>query len=142
MAPVEARDTRPEELPHLVPGPRPAPPGDRQPKPRVQPPQAPPQRVRRDVELQVGERATGPEHASQLGQRRRGIVDVPQEVGEGHRVEGAAREGELLSLPRTKPTREASPAACTLATPAPKMQLRPTFAMMRPRRSSRVLPKA
>ena len=50
--------------------------------PRVRGPHEPPHGVGRDEELEVRERAAGTQHACQLGERRRRIVHVAQQVGE------------------------------------------------------------
>src|SRR5581483_8875644 len=61
----------------------------------VELPQRPPH-ARRDAELEPGDDAARPDDARQLRERRGGVFDVAQEVGEGERVERRVLERERL----------------------------------------------
>ena len=57
------------------------------------------------MKLEIRQRPRRLEDPDELGKRRRGIVHVAQEVGEGDRVEVAAREGEDLRSAQHEPNR-------------------------------------
>ena len=52
----------------------------------------------RNAELERGDRPSGFDDPRELGERRGGIVDVAQQVGEGQVVELGVGERELLGL--------------------------------------------
>ena len=54
--------------------------------------------ILRYAELESGNRPAGPDHAGQLGEGRRGIVDVAEEVRERERVERRVREGKVIGV--------------------------------------------
>ena len=60
----------------------------------------PPEAIRGEVELEAGHRAPGLHHPGQFAERRGGIIDVAQEVGEGQRVEGVIGKGQTARLAR------------------------------------------
>src|SRR5260221_553108 len=96
MLPIEGVDARAEECADVAPATGHGPAGERQPDARVEPPEG----IRgaaRDAELERGEPAAGAQHAGELGERRRRIVDVAEQIGEGDVIEGGVTEGEPLS---------------------------------------------
>ena len=122
MARVEAADARPEEAPDARPLARGEPPERRQPDRRVEAPGQARRRQRRHTELERGDAPAGPHDPRQLAQRRGGILDVAQQVGEGQRVEARVRERQRLGLARARgctlglrPCREALRARASIA---------------------------
>ena len=95
MARVEAADARAEEAADLAPARRDDAPGGGQADADVELPERPPEPARHG-ELEHRDRPAGPHDARELAQRRRGIVDVAQEIGERERVELAVVERQLL----------------------------------------------
>src|SRR5581483_8267971 len=112
---VEAPDRVAEEVADFAPAVPDRPSRDRQPDPDPQLPGRPPGPARH-AELEARDRAAGPHHARQLAQRRRGVVDVAEEVREGERVELAVLERQRArvafaqaDLPRRPRERRAPP---------------------------------
>ena len=70
---------------------------------RVQPPPEPPEPVRRDRELQACDRRARLEDACELAQRRGGIGDVAQQIGERQRVERVVGKRKPFGLPDDEP---------------------------------------
>jgi hypothetical protein len=84
--------------------------GERQANAHVQLPQGPPHTAGHR-ELEHRHRAAGPDDASELAQRRRGIVDVAKEIREGERIEFRVLERERLGVPFAQLDSSAEPGA-------------------------------
>ncbi len=92
---VEPADRRAEEPPHLVPTGRDQPAGHGQPDADPGVPERPPHPVG-DVEFEHRDRSARADDPGQLAYRRRGVVDVTEEVREGEVVERRVGEGKLV----------------------------------------------
>ena len=90
---------------------------DRQPDAHVQLPERPPDAARH-AELEHRDRPAGPHDAHELAQRRSGVVDVAQEIGEGQRVELRVVERQRLRAALAQLDPPAEPARATRARPA------------------------
>ena len=86
----------PRKSPTSRPARRDDPAGAGQADPHPELPEAAPERHRRDAELERGDRPARLHHPGQLGERRRRVVDVAEQVGERERVEGGVLEGQRL----------------------------------------------
>ena len=76
--------------------------------PRVEPPRGAPHRARTGPELEARDDTAGPHDACELAQRRRGVVDVAQQVRDGQRVERSRRRTGALRPGRARrPSRRA-----------------------------------
>src|SRR5262249_61371093 len=80
MTRVEAGDAGPEEAPHRAPLTRHQPPEDGQADPRVKLPRDAGGRPGGQAELQRGNPPPRADHPRQLAHRRRGVIDVPQQI--------------------------------------------------------------
>ena len=99
MPPVEGADARPEEPADLAParGYDSAQHGKACADPEL--PAGARERVPRHRELEGGDSPARADDPDELTERRRRVVHVAQEVGEGERVEGRVLEGERLGAP-------------------------------------------
>src|SRR5439155_14905892 len=95
MRAIEPLDARAEERTDGGPLHRDDPSRDGKPDAGVQPPERAPQ-PRGKTELDRCDVAARPHDPRELAHRRRGIVDVAQQVGEREVVEGRVREGQFL----------------------------------------------
>src|SRR4051812_33326619 len=92
---VEAADRAAEERADLAPAVAGHRARDRQPGPDIELPERPPDAAR-DGELEACDRAARTHDPRKLAERRSGVGDVAQQIGEGERVELAVDERELV----------------------------------------------
>src|SRR5512142_1583720 len=95
MTLVEAIDAGTKERPDARPLGRDDATGQGKPDARVGPPRRTPDAFGY-AELDHGDASTRLQYASELAHRRRGIIDVPEQVSEGDVIERAVCEGQLL----------------------------------------------
>src|SRR5439155_10025569 len=108
MGAIEALDAAAEERTDGAPARGEEPAEQRETEPRVGEPERM-ERTARDAELERGETPARPEDARELAQRRRRVVDVAQEIREGHVVERGVGEGQPLRASTDEPWKMAVP---------------------------------